>query len=83
MIDHHGDEWLTVPDAAARIGVDAATIRQWKRRGKVTAHTIAGRVWVRMADVLDAEHDTRGRYLAQRGGECHTAASRTRVPKAR
>ena len=69
MIDHHGDEWLPTTDAADRVpGLRAATIRQWVTRGKVTAHLIGGRQWVRMADVWDAEHATRGRFVAQRGG---------------
>lgn len=66
MIDHHGDEWLLANDAAARARVTPVTIRSWVLRRKVSGHRIGGRLWVRMADVLDAEHATRGRYVAQR-----------------
>ena len=68
MIDHHGDEWLTVRAAAQRLHVAPGTVRSWVARGKVRAHRIGRRWWVRWDDALDAEHDTRGRYLALRGG---------------
>lgn len=69
MIDHDGVEWLPTREAAQRVpGVKAATIRKWVERGKVAAHLIGGSQWVRMPDVWDAEHATRGRFVAQRGG---------------
>lgn len=66
MIDPDGVEWLPVREAAARLGVPAGTIRSWRARGKVSGHRIAGCWWVSWPDVLDAEHDTRGAYLALR-----------------
>ena len=68
VIDHDGVEWLPIQEAATRLGVDYATLRQWIRRQKVEAHKIRGRVWVRIPDVMGAEKATRGAYLAQRGG---------------
>lgn len=67
MIDHDGIEWLLATEAARRIQGEAATIRQWIKRGKVAAHRVRGRTWVRMPDVWEAEHATRNRFLAQRG----------------
>lgn len=67
MIDREGVEWLLATEAARRIpGGEATTIRSWVLRGKVRSHRIRGRLWVCMADVLDAEHATRGAFLAQR-----------------
>lgn len=68
MIDHDGVEWLLATEAARRINVEPVTIRSWILRGKVTAHRVRGRTWVRMPDVWDAEHATRNRFLAQRQG---------------
>lgn len=68
MIDRDGIEWLLLTEAARRIpDGNTATIRQWVKRGKVAAHLIRGRTWVRMVDVWEAEHATRKRFLAQRG----------------
>jgi len=69
VIDHDGVEWLPIQEAATRLGVDYATLRTWKHRRKVETHTIKGRVWVRIPDVMGAEQATRGAYLVQRGGE--------------
>lgn len=68
VIDHDGVEWLLATEAARRVSVEAVTIRSWVLRGKVASHTIRRRLWVRMPDVLDAEHATRNRFLAQRSG---------------
>lgn len=68
MRDLDGTEWATVAEAARRVGVTPSTIRTWVYdRGKVEGRTIRRRLWVRMSDVWDAEHATRGRYVAQRG----------------
>jgi hypothetical protein len=61
-----GDEWQPVAAAATRVGVAPSTIRTWVDRGKVETCTIRRLILVRMADVWDAEHATRGRYVAQR-----------------
>lgn len=66
MIDPDGVEWLLATEAARRVQVEPVTIRSWVKRGKVAGHTIRRRLWVRMPDVLDAEHATRGAFLAQR-----------------
>jgi hypothetical protein len=55
VIDGDGIEWLTIPDAARKARVREDTLRQWKRRGKVRAHTVEGRVWLHMGDVLASE----------------------------
>lgn len=61
VIDHDGTEWLPIPDAARRARVREDTLRQWKRRGKVRAHTVDGRVWLHMGDVAAAERAWRER----------------------
>lgn len=71
MIDHEGQVWLTYAEAAQEAGLKEATVRQWVRRGKAKAHRIGKVSYVRMADLADAEHRTRGQYLAQRQSECH------------
>lgn len=69
MRDADGVEWLLATEAARRVQVEASTIRTWVSRGKVAGRTIRRRLWVRMPDVWDAEHATRGRYVAQRRAE--------------
>lgn len=69
MIDHHGEEWLPVSDAAERLGIPKGTVYVWLTRGKVQTHRIQGRAWVNMPDLMDAEHKTRGRYVRQRGDQ--------------
>ena len=44
-------------------GVEWLTVAQAAERFR-----IRGRRWVRMPDVMAAEHATRGAYVAQRGG---------------
>lgn len=66
MIDNDGIEWVTASEAAARLGVSAGTVRSWVARDKVTGHRIEGRWWVSLPEAMDAEHDTRGRYVALR-----------------
>ena len=61
MIDHNGVEWLTIPDVARAIRVRADLLRQWKRRGKVRAHVIDGRVWLHVGDAAEAERQWRAR----------------------
>ncbi|GAB3889052.1 MerR family transcriptional regulator [Terrabacter terrigena] len=50
---------VTVDEAAARLGVPAATIRQWKRRYKVRSTKVDGRLLLALADLWDVEHNTR------------------------
>ena len=59
--DHHGEEWLTVAEAAARVLVLPGTIYVWIHRRKVTCHKIHGRAHVRLADVARAERAWRAR----------------------
>ena len=66
MIDLDGIEWLPVGEAAERIGAKPRTVSRWHERGKVLGHVIDGRLWVRMDDVMDGEHKTRGKYAWQR-----------------
>lgn len=66
MKDASGVEWLLATEAARRVQVEPSTIRTWVDRGKVAGRTVRRRLWVRMPDVWDAEHATRGRFLAQR-----------------
>lgn len=80
MIDPDGVEWLPAREAATRLGVPAGTIRSWRARGKVAGHQIAGRWWVSWPDVLDAERDTRGAYLALRRDQLHTRGSSIPLP---
>ncbi len=74
MIDHDGVEWLLATEAARRVTAEAATIRKWVDRGKVSGHRVRGRLWVRMPDVWAAEHATRGAYVALRRRNCHDGA---------
>ena len=66
MIDTHGIEWLPVTEAAQRLDVKPSTVYAWLSRGKVRSHRIGGRAWVRVADLADAEHKTRGAFARQR-----------------
>lgn len=66
MRDHAGVEWLPINEAAQRVTVNPKTVRSWVDRGKVEAHTILRRVYVRVPDVARAEQDTRERYRQQR-----------------
>ncbi|MDH6126752.1 MerR family transcriptional regulator [Kitasatospora sp. GP82] len=57
------DELLTGPQAAALCKVDTATIRQWKRRGKLAPAGLdeKGRPMYRRLDIALAERSTRER----------------------
>lgn len=66
MIDTDGVEWLPIDQAATRTRIPRGTISSWRARGKVAGYRIGRRWWVNVPDVLRAEHDTRGAYLAQR-----------------
>lgn len=72
MIDHDGVEWLTADEIAERLPVKRGTVTSWRRRGKVAAHRIDGSWLMRWPDAMDAERDTRGRYLALRSDQLHT-----------
>ena len=67
MRDHDGVEWLPLTEAALQLAIPTGTVRSWAARGKVASFRIYGRRWVRMPDVMAAEHATRGAYVAQRG----------------
>jgi hypothetical protein len=82
VIDTDGVEWLLVTEAATRLHSEPTTIRSWINRGKVAAYLVRGRTWVRMPDVMNAEHATRGAYVALRARNCNNAASSTDVPEA-
>lgn len=46
------DEWLTLPEAADRIGISAPLLRTWRHRGKgPIGHRIGTVVLFRVADV--------------------------------
>ena len=66
MIDTHGVEWLPVAEAADQLDLKRSTVYAWLSRGKVRSHRIGGRAWVRMPDLMDAEHKTRGAFARQR-----------------
>ncbi|HEX2315158.1 MAG TPA: helix-turn-helix domain-containing protein [Thermomonospora sp.] len=51
--------FLTVAQAADRVGVGPATIRQWIHRGHLPALRVNRRVYVRELDLLLAERTTR------------------------
>lgn len=57
-----GDRWLTVADAAARVGVSARTVRRYIARDGVTE--LLGRV--RESEVVAAEKAARGRVKVGR-----------------
>lgn len=61
MIDPDGVEWLPVAEAATRAGIDPSLIYVWVHRRKVQAHRVHRQAFVRMPDVLDAEHAWRTR----------------------
>ena len=50
---------VTVAEAAARLGVEPATIRQWKRRYQVRSTTERGMLLLSLSDLWDIERDTR------------------------
>ncbi|REE95155.1 helix-turn-helix domain-containing protein [Thermomonospora umbrina] len=58
--------FLTVPQAADRVGVGPATIRQWIHRGHLTALRVNRRVYIRELDLLKAERATRHRAGTRR-----------------
>jgi hypothetical protein len=60
VIDPDGVEWLPVAEAAARINVKPSLIYVWLHRG-MHSHKIAGRAYVPMPAILDAEHAWRTR----------------------
>lgn len=59
------DDLVTTNDAASHVGVDAATIRQWKSRGylKPSGLDDRNRPLYRLIDVLRAARDTRQRAI--------------------
>lgn len=61
MRDHDGIEWLRAKDAAERFDIDPATIAAWVRRGTVEAHRYRRATYVRVPDVMRAEHAWRTR----------------------
>ena len=72
--DHEGVEWLPLAEAALQLALPEGTVRSWAARGKVAGFRIRGRRWVRMPDVMAAEHATRGAYVALRRDNCNTGA---------
>lgn len=59
MRDHHGEEWLTIEEASARVYVLPGTIRVWIHRGRVDSIKVGGAAHVRLADVSRAESEWR------------------------
>ena len=57
------DQWVSIPEAAKQAQVTTRTIRRWIEAGKIQAVAVRinGRVYrkLRLADVLQAERDTR------------------------
>lgn len=51
------DRWLTIRDAAERVGRSPRTIKAWRQRGELTV--LAGRV--RESHLLEVEKRMRGR----------------------
>ncbi|GAA1796442.1 helix-turn-helix domain-containing protein [Actinomadura chokoriensis] len=62
--------FLSVPQAAERVGVGVPAVRQWISRGHLPVVRIGRRVFVRELDLLIAERDTR-----RRGGRRTPAGS--------
>jgi transposase len=58
--------WLTIPQAAARVGRSPETIRRWIRLGRLTGlrNPIDHQVYVRETQLLDVERDARAAHLA-------------------
>lgn len=63
MIDDHGDEWVTIPDAARRLRVRESVLYNWRSRD-----VIAGRggghgrtVYINLTDAQAAERAWRQR----------------------
>ena len=80
MRDHDGVEWLPLAEAALQLALPEGTVRSWAARGKVAGFRIRGRRWVRMPDVMAAEHATRGAYVALRRHNCNDGVSSTGMP---
>ncbi|WP_158581624.1 helix-turn-helix domain-containing protein [Actinomadura spongiicola] len=53
--------FLSVPQAAERVGMGVPAIRQWISRGHLPVVRIGRRVFIRELDLLIAERDTRRR----------------------
>lgn len=68
VVDGHGHVWVTALGGAHELGpdVNAALIRDWRRRGLVDGHVAAGRRWYRLRDLQHAEARTFGRSRPRR-----------------
>lgn len=56
------DRWLTVREAAERVGRSFVTIKRWRRQGEITV--VVGRV--RESQLLEVDRRMRGRMLSGR-----------------
>lgn len=65
MIDHNGEEWATVNEAAADVRVRPGTIYVWASRPPiiVRSHRIGAHRYVSMVDVRHAEKAWRSRLV--------------------
>lgn len=70
MIDHHGVEWLRVPEAAERFGIRPSLLYGWVKRGTVESRAVPV-MFVRVPDVALAERAWRTR---KKGWRRHAAA---------
>jgi len=61
VIDHLGEQWGTVDEAARDARVRPGTIRVWITRGTIRAHRIGAHRFVSMVDVRHAEAEWRKR----------------------